>query len=72
MWHTVFGKLQIVDPSEGRGVNFHTLAKKNKNKAGAWFTMLRPPVACMEGCVRVCVTACEPCSVFVGMITRVC
>lgn len=48
-------KLQVVDPSEGRGFNFHTLAKKLVLD----LTMLRPPAACKEGCVsvweRVCV-----------------
>lgn len=42
-------KQLVVDPSEGRGV-FHTRARK----ASAGFTMLRPPAACMEGCVSVC------------------
>lgn len=54
MWHTVFGKLQIVDPSEGRGVNFHTLAKKTKQ---SWCLIYNaPPPSGMHGgvCVRMC------------------
>ena len=64
-----------MDPSEGRGFNFHTLAKK----AGALIYDAPPPSGMHGGvceCIEhVCMCAgllVRLCSVFVGLITRVC